>query len=266
MQDFPVDYVFKGTQGQVHQQIGNAVPVRLGRAMAGAVAEYFERQATTGEILLASYFCGAGGLDLGFEQASMPHLHFKTGFTTDIEPWAEQTVTHNRPAWHFHRADIRELSPQQVQEALGAKPKVIIGGPPCQPFSVAGKQKATQDPLGTLYRDYIRHIDFLQPEIVVMENVYGLAQVKSINMVQEIYRSFEQIGYQVTHRELLAADYGAPQKRRRLFFVAAKNLQYFAFPQPTHCASEKLLGLPCYQGAGQALLVLPPPCVKPHMA
>ena len=111
-----------------------------------------------------------------------------------------------------------------------------------------------------------RHIDFLQPEIVVMENVYGLAQVKSINMVQELYRSFEQIGYQVTHRELLAADYGTPQKRRRLFFVAAKNLQYFAFPQPTHCASENLLGLPCYQGAGQALLALPPPCVKPHMA
>ncbi|WP_281172156.1 DNA cytosine methyltransferase [Marinospirillum insulare] len=100
---------------------------------------------------------------------------------------------------------------------------------------VAGKQKATNDPLGVLYRDYIRHVNALKPKIVVMENVYGLAQVKSANMIEEIYKSFQDIGYDVTHRELMAADYGVPQKRRRLFFVAAKNLHYFQYPQPTHC-------------------------------
>jgi DNA (cytosine-5)-methyltransferase 1 len=95
---------------------------------------------------------------------------------------------------------------------------------------------------------------FQQPE-----NVYGLAQVKSANMIQEIYKSFNEIGYEVTHRELMAADYGVPQKRRRLFFVAAKNLHYFQYPQPTHCETENLLGLPVYRGAGEALAVLPPP-------
>ena len=111
--------------------------------------------------------------------------------------------------------------------------------------------------LGVLYRDYIRHIDSLKPEIVIMENVYGLAQVKSANMIEEIYKSFDEIGYDITHRELMAADYGTPQKRRRLFFVAAKNLRNFHYPSPTHCATPNLLGLPLYNGAGKALKVLP---------
>lgn len=262
LQDFPIDYEFKGTLGQVHQQIGNAVPVKLGKAIASEVAKYFERQNISGEILLASYFCGAGGLDLGFEQASNELLQFKTGFTTDIEKWAEKTIHHNRPQWNFHRADIRTLAPEHVKESLGRFPQVIIGGPPCQPFSVAGKQKATKDPLGSLYKDYIRHVDFLKPEIVILENVYGLAQVKSENMIFEIYKSFEKIGYKVKHRELMAADYGTPQKRRRLIFVAAKNLEYFQFPQPTHSELENLFGLPLYEGAGNVITRLPQPVIK----
>ena len=257
LQDFPVDYEFKGTLGQIHKQIGNAVPVGLAKALAKEVARYFERQNKGGKLKIASFFTGAGGLDLGFEQASDDLIQFETCFSTDIETWAEATIKHNRPDWNFHRADITELEPKTVSEAVGGRPDIIIGGPPCQPFSVAGKQKATQDPLGVLYRDYIRQVGALQPQIVVMENVYGLAQVKSANMISEIYKSFENIGYEVTHRELMAADYGVPQKRRRLFFVAAKNLHYFQYPQPTHCETENLLGLPVYTGAGEAILRLP---------
>ncbi|QSR35801.1 sugar ABC transporter permease [Marinobacterium iners] len=262
LQDFPIDYEFKGTLGQVQKQIGNAVPVGLARALAKEVAKYFERLNKGGEISIASYFTGAGGLDLGFEQASDNLVQFKTEFATDIEKWAEATVKYNRPEWNFHREDITKLDPKTVVQVIGKKPDVIIGGPPCQPFSVAGKQKATKDPLGVLYRDYIRHVDALQPEIVVMENVYGLAQVKSANMIEEIYKSFEDIGYEVTHRELMAADYGVPQKRRRLFFVAAKNLHYFQYPQPTHCETENLLGLPLYRGAGEAISKLPQASIR----
>ena len=257
LQDFPLNYEFKGTLGQIQKQIGNAVPVKLANAIASEVARYFQRQNRGGEISVASYFCGAGGLDLGFENASNKILQFKTKFSTDIEEWAEATVKYNRPEWNFHRANIQKLDPKEVREILGNRPNVVIGGPPCQPFSVAGKQKATGDPLGTLYRNYIEHIDYLKPEIVVMENVYGLAQVKSANMIDEIYKSFEKIGYDVTHRELLAADYGTPQRRRRLFFIAGKNLHNFQFPQPTHCEFENLLGLPIYNGAGNAICELP---------
>lgn len=257
LQDFPLDYEFKGTQGQVQKQIGNAVPVGLAKELAKEVAKYFECTNRIGEINIASYFTGAGGLDLGFEQASNERIQFETRFSTDIEKWAEATVTHNRPEWNFHREDITQLDPQTVKQIIGKQPDVIIGGPPCQPFSVAGKQKATKDPLGVLYRDYIKHVDALQPEIVVMENVYGLAQVKSANMIEEIYQSFKDIGYEVTHKELMAADYGVPQKRRRLFFVAAKNLHNFQYPKPTHCEKDNLLGLPLYKGAGESILKLP---------
>ncbi len=116
--------------------------------------------------------------------------------------------------------------------------------------------------MGILYRDYIRHVQALQPKIVVLENVYGLAQVKSANMIEEIYKSFDTIGYQVMHQELMAADYGVPQKRRRLFFVAARNLEGFEYPAPTHSATENLLGLPLYRGAGAALCALPAPTYR----
>lgn len=258
LQDFPAEYEFKGTLGQVHTQIGNAVPVRLATAIAEEFKKYFVRCGRGGTLKIASYFTGAGGLDLGFELASEKKIKFKTVFATDIEKWAELTVNYNRPDWNFLRADIRNLSPQTVEDAVGGRPDIIIGGPPCQPFSVAGKQKAMNDPLGVLYRDYIRHIEYLAPEIVLMENVYGFAQVKSANMIDEIYKSFAEIGYDVTHRELLSADYGTPQKRRRLFFVAAKNLHCFQFPLPTHCENKNLLGLPLYSGAGKAIVDLPP--------
>ncbi len=257
LQDFPLDYEFKGTLGQVQKQIGNAVPIGLGTAIARKVAEYFVRRNKTGELSIASYFTGAGGLDLGFERASNSQVTFKTLFSTDIEKWAEATIKHNRPEWNFYREDITQLKPEIVKKTIGDRPDIIIGGPPCQPFSVAGKQKAIHDPLGVLYRDFIRHVDALSPEIVIMENVYGMAQVKSANMVEEIRDSFRAIGYDVVHRELMAADYGVPQKRRRLFFVAAKDLHLFQYPEPTHGEVGNLFGLPRYRGVGYALRKLP---------
>lgn len=257
LQDFPIDYEFKGTLGQVQKQIGNAVPVKLATALAKEVANYFQRKGREGNLKIASYFTGAGGLDLGFENASNQNITFDTVFSNDIENWSEATINTNRPNWNFCRKDIRNLSPAMVQEIIGGNPDIIIGGPPCQPFSVAGKQKATKDPLGVLYRDYIYHVKELKPEFVIMENVYGLAQVKSANMIGEIYKSFIEIGYEITHQELLACDYGTPQKRRRLFFVAAKNLEGFTYPEPTHSEHPNLLGLPLYNGAGDAILKLP---------
>lgn len=259
LQDFPNDWIFKGTLGQIQKQIGNAVPVNLGKAIAGSVAKYFERKNESGIKKIASYFSGAGGLDLGFEQAKDNFITFETKFCTDIEKWAQATIDANRPDWNFHLADIRKLDPKLVKKVIGRNPDIIIGGPPCQPFSVAGKQNAVSDPLGKLYSNFIDHVSNLSPSIVVMENVYGMAQVKSVNMIDLIYNSFDKIGYEVTHRELLAADYGTPQKRRRLIFIASKSLHNYQFPEPTHCETLNLLGLPIYRGAGDAILKLPTP-------
>ena len=259
LQDFPHDWIFKGTLGQIQKQIGNAVPVNLGKAIAGSVAKYFERKNQGGIKTIASYFSGAGGLDLGFEQAKDNFISFETKFCTDIEKWAQATIDTNRPEWNFHLADIRKLDPETVKKVVGGNPDIIIGGPPCQPFSVAGKQNAVSDQLGKLYSNFIDHVSYLSPSIVVMENVYGMAQVKSVNMIDLIYQSFDKIGYEVTHRELLAADYGTPQKRRRLIFIASKDLHNYQFPEPTHCETLNLLGLPLYRGAGEAISRLPKP-------
>lgn len=264
LQDFPLDWTFCGTQGQVQKQIGNAVPVGLAKAIAKSVACFLYKKKKKEKKYIYSYFTGAGGLDLGFEQASSETLVFETIFSTDIEEHTEKTIKANRPEWNFLREDIRNLSAIDLLAQVGKKPDIVIGGPPCQPFSVAGKQKATKDPLGRLYHDFVRHIEVLRPEVVVMENVYGLAQVKSENMIKLIYQSFEQIGYTLMHKELNAADYGVPQRRRRIFFIAtlSAHAPSFQFPAPTHAEKPGLFGLLPYNGAGEAILALPNPILK----
>jgi DNA (cytosine-5)-methyltransferase 1 len=259
LQDFPIDWEFRGTLGQVQKQIGNAVPINLAKAVASSVKKLLIDSNYSGSMKIASFFSGAGGLDIGFENASDNILNFETLFSSDIEKWSEMTINSNRPNWNFIREDIRKLSSEEVKLAIGCNPDIVIGGPPCQPFSVAGKQKATNDPLGKLYADFILHVKNLQPKIVVMENVYGLTQVKSANMLELIKKSYSDIGYQVVHKELNSADFGTPQKRRRVFFVASKNLRGFKFPEPTHFSQPNLLGLPLYAGAGETIAKLPKP-------
>lgn len=261
LQDFPDDWEFSGALGKVHHQIGNAVPVKMAKAMADSVAKYLNSLGYSGEIPIFSYFCGAGGFDLGFERSEHEDIYFETKFCTDIEAACGETICKNRPNWNFFLADITKLSPEDARSKAGYSPVVMIGGPPCQTFSVAGKQLATDDSLGQLYRDYIKHVSYLQPEIVVMENVYGLKQVKRSNVLAEIYSAFKGIGYDVTHHELLSADYGTPQMRRRLFFVATKRNNKFSFPDPTHSESENMFGLSLYNGAGESFIHLPEPII-----
>ena len=259
LQDFPDDWAFVGKLGEVHHQVGNAVPVRMATAIGRSVRELLLRRGIEGAVSVASYFAGAGGLDLGFEAASDERLEFMTEFTTDIDAACGYTIELNRPNWNFHLGDITSFDGHQVLESMGGvNPTVVIGGPPCQTFSVAGKQRATLDPLGQLYRNYIEHIEILAPEVVILENVYGLKQVKRSNALEEINQAFRSIGYDVRHQELLAADYGTSQMRRRLIFVATRGTNDFVFPQPTHAPSGDLLGLPRYRGAGESFAHLPP--------
>jgi len=257
LQDFPDDWAFAGGLGEVHHQVGNAVPVRLAKAVSTSVAQCLLDRGFSGDVPIASYFCGAGGLDLGFEKASQNSLTFRTCFATDIDKSCGHTIQLNRPEWNFFLGDISRFSGEHALSQMECKPTLVIGGPPCQTFSVAGKQKATNDPLGILYRDYVKHVSILDPEIVVMENVYGLQQVKSSNVLQEIYHAFSNIGYDVKHKELLAADYGTPQLRRRLIFIATKGTNDFVFPIPTHCPDPNIFGQPLYNGAGSSFSHLP---------
>jgi DNA (cytosine-5)-methyltransferase 1 len=261
LQDFPIDWIFEGSLYNVQHQVGNAVPVLLAEAMARSVSEYLYSKNYRGRIPIVSYFCGAGGLDLGFEKASNEKVKFETVFCTDIDAACGNTIQRNREKWNFYLGDITKFDADTVLDITKEKPILVIGGPPCQPFSVAGKQKATKDPLGTLYRNYIKHISTLNPEIVIMENVYGLAQVKNANMIKEIYQAFKEIGYNAMHEEILAANFGTPQMRRRIFFIATKGINTFRFPYPTHCEQGDLFGALKYNGAGNSFANLPPPTI-----
>jgi DNA (cytosine-5)-methyltransferase 1 len=261
LQEFPRDYLFEGTIGEVRQQVGNAVPVGFGRAVALEVAKVLRDAGIDGEVSVASYFCGAGGFDLGFEAAQYRGLTFLTKFCNDIDEASCATIRTNRPTWNARQGDIRAISTEDVVSTIGHPPTVVIGGPPCQPFSVAGKQKGTKDPLGALYRDFVRHVDELRPKVVVMENVYGLAQNKQSNVLLEIHKAFDTIGYKLSCYELCAADYGTPQLRRRLIFYGIEkesSLNMPSKPTATHAADGDLF-LPRYTGAGECMVGLPAP-------
>ena len=261
LQDFPRNFEFCGTLGQVQTAIGNAVPVNLGAALGKQVVRYFRDLRRTGMIDVASYFTGAGGLDLGLELASerSVDVQMRTRYCSDIEPSAVATLLRNRPEWNPELADIRSLSPDHVRSFLREKNLILVGGPPCQPFSVAGKQLGTSDPLGVLYRDYLKHVECLSPELVIMENVYGMAQGNSGAVVAEIRRSFEGMGFGVHFIELLAARFGTPQLRRRVIFAAARHPELWRWPEPTHSETADLCGLKRFTGAGESFAGLPAP-------
>ena len=266
LQDFPDTYKFSGHLGKVQEQVGNAVPVRLGTAIAGSVANYLRTLGVDGTVSIASFFSGPGGFDLGFEAYRSSDIRFDTVYSTDNDEASIGTIRDNRPTWNPERADIQELESSAVTNFVEGKSSIVIGGPPCQPFSIAGKQRGTSDQSGVLYRDFVRLVSDLSPHLVVMENVYGLLQVKAGTVLLDIQDAFNRIGYQILYKQLLAADYGTPQKRKRLILVGIPTQNFgsvpFNFPEPAYAPEGNVLGLPRYVGAGESIIHLPPPGIR----
>ncbi len=183
-----------------------------------------------------SLFSGAGGLDLGFEQAG-----FEILACVEIEKTYCQTLEKNIASGaHFSKQtqlfniDIREFDPKPFRSS-GIR--CIIGGPPCQTFSAAGRRSGgvigTEDDRGQLYNAYCRILDALKPEVFVFENVYGLPGANGGGPWQEIISAFRSHGYTLRAEVVDAADYGVPQHRERLIMVGFRKGD-FVFPMPTH--------------------------------
>ncbi len=146
------------------------------------------------------------------------------------------------------------------QERTGERngPDLIFGGPPCQAFSQAGKQKALDDSRGQLIYEYLRFIECLQPTYFVMENVPNLKGVNSGKLFRHIQECMIALDYEVNVGSLLAADYGVPQLRRRLFFIGVrKGLGKIEMPKPTHTGTADLFGARLYTTVGEAFHTLP---------
>lgn len=181
-------------------------------------------------------FCGCGGFSKGFEQAG---FNIKLG----LDVWADATVTyqHNFPGAKIVTDDITTLTGEDLLKAANLSADevdVIIGGPPCQGFSLSGK-RLLDDPRNVLYKSFVRMVETIQPKAFVMENVPGLTKLFGGQVKEQVIENFSAIGYDVKVQELVACDYGVPQARHRVFFVGLnkaklRDSQAFAFPAPTN--------------------------------
>lgn len=252
IQGFPNDFVFRGPVTSIQLQIGNAVPEKLGEAIALHVYKYLKAYRKTKRIFKAiSLFAGAGGLDLGF------HKYFNLVSINEYVPAFCDTLRANFRDSNIVEGDITKICGDEL--ALGKKIDVVYGGPPCQAFSAAGKQKGTDDPRGTMILEYIRVVEETRPEIFVLENVPNLKAIAGGKILEQALRQMRTIGYEAEWYVLNAADYGAPQLRRRLIVLGRKR-EYeksLGAPPATHAQHPGLLGLLPYVGVGEALKGLP---------
>ena len=177
-------------------------------------------------------FCGAGGLSEGFRQSG---FHVLAGQDYDDQAGATFAATHHEA--RFIGGPIEKVTPQQLLKAAGAKRgeiDVIVGGPPCQGYSVYNHQRGENDPRAGLFKQYLRIVEGIKPRWIVMENVTGITSIAGGNIVREIYAGMHELGYRVDMRVLKAEQYGVPQERRRVFFVATRTDAPILFPEPTH--------------------------------
>ena len=177
-------------------------------------------------------FCGAGGLSEGFHQAG---FHVIAG--NDIDPFAAETFSASHAHAQFLPGAIEEIGACDFLKA-GALTKgeldCLIGGPPCQAFSVYNHQRGMHDERSGLFYEYLRIVEGLKPKWVVMENVTGITSAGNGQAVEGIRSGLAQLGYRVQTRILRAEEYGVPQERRRIFFLGNRLDLPISWPKPTH--------------------------------
>jgi DNA (cytosine-5)-methyltransferase 1 len=174
-------------------------------------------------------FCGCGGLSLGLEQAG-----FKIALGIDIWEDALRTFKANHKDSQVLLADLSNANFLEIErDFLPDGVDVVIGGPPCQGFSISGKRDPN-DPRNKLYTGFLKAVEHFKPKAFIMENVPNLASMSNGNIKDTIIKEFEELGYQISHSILLASDFGVPQNRRRFFLVGSRTDSKFEFPVVTH--------------------------------
>lgn len=174
---------------------------------------------------IISLFSGAGGMDLGFQQAG---FEIAVANECDKKIWATYEKNHGA---HLLKGDIRQFSEDDFPNDCDG----IIGGPPCQSWSEAGALRGIDDARGQLFFDYIRILKAKQPKFFVAENVSGMLAQRHNDAVQNIIEMFEHSGYHVFIKMLDAHDFGVPQTRKRVFYIGFRydlNVTDFQFPEP----------------------------------
>lgn len=201
-----------------------------------SVVPKMRRRAEGSHLRTIDLFCGAGGITEGFRQAG-----FECLYANDCMSDAVATFSLNHPkAWGDAR-DIEEVNPADVRARLGLKKgdlDVLVGGPPCQGFSINAPERFLSDARNKLFKDYMRFLEELEPKAFLFENVPGLLSLADGKVFRRIVSAFEEQGYYVNAKILFAAHYGVPQERWRLILLGSKASSILP-PAPTHYATGR---------------------------
>lgn len=175
---------------------------------------------------IGSLFAGVGGIELGFKQAGFAN----PVYANEYDKWAQKTYTVNWEDTHLDTSDICDINPKDIPDI-----DILLGGFPCQSFSVAGKQLGFNDARGTMFFEMMRFVDAKHPSVVFAENVKNLQTHDKGNTFKVIREQLEESGYTVRYKVMNAKDYGnIPQNRERIYIVAFKDshkASNFVFPQ-----------------------------------
>ncbi|MCC6981414.1 MAG: DNA (cytosine-5-)-methyltransferase [Candidatus Melainabacteria bacterium] len=231
-----------------------------------------KKRKRAGALRTVSLYTGCGGLDFGFEAAG-----FETYVGVEFDRDSVETIKLNRN-WPMICRDIHDVPSDEIMSTGGLKPgdvDMLIGGPPCQPFSkssywVHGDSRRLEDPRATTLHAYMRCVEDMLPEVFLLENVHGISYSGKEEGFELLMKLTEKINkkhktnYQLSWKVLNAADYGVPQLRVRFFLVGHRDGGRFTFPAATHAPipdaddSEakkqlKALVLPTYVTAWDAI-------------
>ena len=172
-------------------------------------------------------FSGAGGLSLGAEMADV-----KIRYAIEINPSAATTFQSNHPDAKVLNQDIRNISLNSFEDE-SKDVFIIIGGPPCQGFSLSNTRTRNMDnPNNMLFEQFVRLVKEINPKWFLFENVWGITNINNGVVMHMIMHCFESIGYKVFPKVLTASDYGVPQNRERFFMVGNRLNMEFEFPKP----------------------------------
>jgi DNA (cytosine-5)-methyltransferase 1 len=192
-------------------------------------------------------FCGAGGITQGFHQAGYSCL-----YANDMMPEAIETFRHNHPTTRAECKSIEEVNARTLRRSLGigkGSLDVLVGGPPCQGFSINAPSRFLNDPRNSLFRHYARFVEEFAPKAFVFENVPGLLSMADGAVFEKILQVFSELGYQLSVKILFGPHYGIPQERWRLILLGSMFGE-IEHPLPTHFAK----GRANFRGGGSLTL------------
>ena len=177
-------------------------------------------------------FAGAGGISLGFDKANFENI-----LAVEYDKCFAETYEYNFPTHNLQVKDIKDISNDEIKKLVGKNEiDIIVGGPPCQGFSIAGNigRNFIDDERNQLFKEFVRFVDVIKPKMFIMENVAALKTHNHGKTIKEIVTAFNDLGYEVKYEVLNAADYGVPQHRRRIFVIGTRGNNTFEFPQKSN--------------------------------